>query len=488
VITDLEGNIEYVNPKFSKITGYSEEYVRGKKISMLNSGSNSKDEFKELWNLITSGNEWQGEFQNRKKNGDLFWERALISPIFDSKNNIINYLKVAEDITTMKKNAIELLKMEKLRSIGVLAGGIAHDFNNILTGIYGNVSLALMELSENHPSYQLLSETEKSINRASKLTRQLLTFSKGGSPVKKNVNLSRIIKETALFDLSGSNLKSVFNFDKNLFNAIVDEGQIQQVFSNLTINAKQASPEGGHLYFTVVNICLIDDNVLELKPGNYLKITIQDEGVGISKEYIDKVFDPYFTTKKTGSGLGLATTFSIINRHNGFLGIDSEVGKGTKFTIYLPATESIENKKYKKNEQLDKKKNIESPRILIMDDEDAICKLLSRMIIKLGYESDTATDGDQAIDKYSKALDKKTPYDIVIMDLTIPGGMGGKVAVRKILDINEYAKVIVSSGYTSSSALAEYKSFGFIDMIDKPFTIAKLKEVISRVLDNNNFS
>jgi len=396
---------------------------------------------------------------------------------------LIEIQQIKKDNSVIDKIETELLKMDKLKSIGTLAGGIAHDFNNVLTGIYGNVSLALMKLSENHPSYRFLTNAEKSINRASKLTSQLLTFSKGGSPIKKNINLTRIIKETALFDLSGSNLKPVFNFAQNVFTVKVDEGQMQQVFSNLTINAKQASPNSGHLYFSVNN-CLVDDNeILDLKPGQYLKITVQDEGVGIAQKYIDKIFDPYFTTKQTGSGLGLATTYSIIKKHKGYLGIDSELGKGTKFTIYLPASKVKEIMKEEKAEIIVNKTH--TLKVLIMDDEEVICEMLTEMIEMLGYEVDFVLDGEHAIDKYQDAIKNDEPFNIVIMDLTIPGGMGGKEAVKKILEINENAKVIVSSGYTSNSALAEYKSFGFIDIIGKPYTMPKLKETLNRVLDDD---
>jgi len=297
VITDLKGNIEYANPKFTEITGYKFEEVKNKNPKVLGFSNSSNQIFKELWKTISSGKEWQGEFHNKKKNGERYWERALISPIFDSENKIINYLKIAEDITEKKKIETELLKMEKLRSIGTLAGGIAHDFNNVLTGIYGNISLALMKLEENHQSYHFLTRAENSLNRATQLTQQLLTFSKGGNPIKRDENLSKIIKETVTFDLSGSNVKPIFNFADNLYSIKVDKGQLQQVFSNLAINADQASPDGGHLYISIVNSFVNDNEILYLASGKYLKITVQDEGTGIPQKHIDKIFEPYFTTK-----------------------------------------------------------------------------------------------------------------------------------------------------------------------------------------------
>ena len=483
VITDLEGNIEYANPKFTETTGYKFEEIENKKTKIHEFSYFSGHIFNELWETISSGKEWHGEFHSKKENGDLYWERALISPIFDHKNKIINYLKIAEDITEQKKIESELLKMEKLKSIGTLAGGIAHDFNNILTGIYGNISLALMKLEENHQSSHYLTRAENSLNRATQLTKQLLTFSKGGNPIKRDENLSEIIKETVVFDLSGSNVKPIFNFADNLYSIKVDKGQLQQVFSNLAINANQASPNGGHLYISIVNSFVNDNEILDLASGKYLKITVQDEGTGIPQKHIDKIFEPYFTTKPTGNGLGLATTYSIIKKHKGHLEIDSELGKGTKFTLYLPASKKGEVKKEEKSETSKLPEN-NTAKILIMDDEESIREILSQMIELLGYKTDAVSDGEEAINKYREAKEQGNPFDIIIMDLTIPGGMGGKEAVKEILKIDKDAKVIVSSGYASGATLADYKSFGFIDMINKPYTIAKLGEVLNRVMNN----
>ena len=480
-VTDLSGNLEYVNPKFTELTGYTSDEILGKNPRILKSGNQPSGMYCELWETISAGNDWHGEFHNKKKNGELFWESASISPIFDSENRIINYVKVAEDITEKKRNELELLKMEKLRSIGTLAGGIAHDFNNVLTGVYGYISLALMDLEKDHASYEYLVETEKSLDRATKLTKQLLTFSKGSIPIKKELDLIKVIEETVIFDLSGSNVKPIFNFADNLFSTKADEGQIQQVFSNLAINANQASPDGGHLYVSVINTFVKENEIIDLKPAKYLKIIVQDEGIGIPKKYIDKIFDPYFTTKKTGNGLGLATTYSIIKKHKGHLEIESEFGKGTKFTIYLPAS----------NQKIDKKdKNsdngiievVSSARVLIMDDEEVIRAMSSKMVSMLGYMVDTVAAGDEVISKYEESINIKNPYDVIILDLTIPGGMGGRETVKKILEINPNAKVIVSSGYTNGSVLADYQEFGFIGKIDKPYTIAKLKQALHQAL------
>ena len=421
------------------------------------------------------------DFEVIKGDGKTAWFRTKARVRIE--NNLTTIFGSTIDITQQRINDRELQKVENLKSIGTLAGGIAHDFNNILTGIYGNVSLAEIKMGKDHPSYKYLLETEKSINRATKLTKQLLTFSRGGAPIKKDINLQKLIMETVCFDLTGSNVKPIFNFADNLKSVKVDEGQIQQVFSNLTINANQASPEGGHLFVTLENSYINENEITGLKSGDYLKIIVQDEGTGIEQKHLDKIFDPYFTTKKTGNGLGLATTYSIIQKHNGHLKIESEIGKGTTFTIYLPASKiqtNIEGKSITNIVYSNKK----PARILVMDDEEIILSLSTKMLEVLGYQTDTAVDGLEAIKKYKESLETGYPFDIIIMDLTIPGSMGGKKAVQQVLKINPEAKVIVSSGYFSDNSMDDYQEFGFKQMIEKPFTIARLKEIIQKVLNN----
>ena len=487
--TDKNYNMTFINRAIFQFLGYTPEEVLAmhpNKYTTLESFDKISNVAEKLLSRFKLGKMEQEQFevQQIKKDGSIIDVEITCNILCNDKDEFIGFQGRSIDITSRNKIEAELFKMDKLKSIGTLAGGIAHDFNNILTGIYGNVSLASMFLDKNHKSYIYLTETEKSINRATQLTKQLLTFSKGGSPVKQDVNLTEIIKETVIFDLSGSNVKPVFNFEDNLMIANVDKGQMQQVFSNLTINANQASPDGGHLYISAVNYFVEEGGLLNLKSGEYLKISVQDEGIGIHQKYIDKIFDPYFTTKQAGNGLGLATTYSIIKKHNGHLSIESEFGEGTKFTIYIPASKNDKIKNEEISEIISSSKN-HSAKILIMDDEEMICDMVSEMIISLGYEVDSAPDGEQTIVRYKEAIDQNNPFDIIIMDLTIPGGMGGKETVKKILEINENAKVIVSSGYSDDEALAGYKSFGFVDMIAKPYTITKLKEVLNSVLDDD---
>ncbi len=386
------------------------------------------------------------------------------------------------DITKRKNVEEELHKMQKLQSVGTLAGGIAHDFNNILMGLFGSISLAKDELAKDHPVYKSLEEAGTSMNRAVRLTKQLLTFAKGGAPVKEDVSLGTLVEEVARFELSGSQIQLVQHSSNDLWLADVDKGQIQQVISNLTINARQAMPDGGHLFITLENAVISDHVIAGLHEGNYIKITVKDEGTGIDPKNIGRIFDPYFTTKQSGSGLGLATSYSIINKHGGYIGVASELGKGTNFTIYLPASKSLHAIETK-DLPLEPERPVHPARILVMDDEEPVCKVVSRMLKRGGYSAATAPGGAEAIQMYKEALEAGTPFDVVIMDLTIPGGIGGKEAIKDLLAIDPHARVIVSSGYADDPVMANYAAYGFKGIVAKPYTQDRLLDILSTVLE-----
>lgn len=405
-------------------------------------------------------------------------------PILDEHGDCSHLIVVAENITERKKAEEHLFKMQKLESVGVLAGGIAHDFNNILTAITGNVSLAKLKINNlDCPGIEsllnLLSEAENASLQAKNLTQQLLTFAKGGVPILKTTAISELLKETAEFALRGSNVKFVSEIPTDLWAAEVDEGQISQVIHNLILNADQAMPGGGIIEIKAENTLINVESPLPLSEGMYVKISIKDNGVGIPREHLSNIFDPYFSTKQRGSGLGLTSSYSIIRKHCGLIEVDSEIGIGTTFQIYLPATTSLIQKKHT-NSQLTTGKG----RVLVMDDEKMLRYVLSEMLQHLGYEVACAKDGTEAIDLYSEAQKHKQPFDAVVMDLTVPGGMGGKEAIQKLLEIDPQVAAIVSSGYSNDPVMAEHQNYGFKEVVNKPFSVGELAEVIGRVIGN----
>ncbi|MCP4547503.1 MAG: PAS domain S-box protein [bacterium] len=402
---------------------------------------------------------------------------AFTNPI-TGKRNLVGTIR---DITEQKRGEQELLKMQKLKSVGILAGGIAHDFNNVLMGLFGYVSLAKERLPEGDPVINDLEIAEQYMGRATRLTKQLLTFAKGGEPVKRNVSLSELVDSVVRFDLSGSSVGFIFKQDPDLWAVEVDQGQMQQVFSNLAINAKQAMPDGGHLEITMENVELARDVGQNLSPGRYVKVICKDDGIGIDARHIDRIFDPYFSTKQSGSGLGLAMTYSIISKHGGHITADSTAGEGAVFTLYLPASDLPRMPKVNKARTVSAVGKA-GARVLMMDDEEGICLLAKEIMTSAGYSVETALDGDQAIAIYREFMEAGEPFDVVIMDLTIPGGMGGKEAVREILAIDADARVIVSSGYADDAVMSRFADYGFKDVAVKPYSPTKLLQILNRVL------
>ncbi|MDY6973702.1 MAG: ATP-binding protein [Thermodesulfobacteriota bacterium] len=390
-------------------------------------------------------------------------------------------LAVNQDITEKKALDEERQKTKKLESIGTLAGGIAHDFNNILAAILGNINLALFDTDIKKETAKLLAEAEKASLRAKNLTQQLLTFARGGDPVKETASLENVIKDSANFVLRGSNVACQYDIPNDLWWADIDKGQISQVIQNIVLNASQALPEGGTATITCENVISGIREILPFTPEQRLvKICIRDSGIGIPQNVLEKIFDPYFSTKAKGSGLGLAITQSIVNKHNGHISVESSPGEGSAFTIFLPASEQVA---VQQQELLEVIAPCLQAKILIMDDEDIVRNVAKKMLMHLGHEVTLSTNGKEAIQLYKKGMKSGGIFDIVIMDLTIPGGMGGKEAVQEVLKIDHKAKVIVSSGYSTDPVMANFKEYGFCAAIVKPFQLQDLSRVISQVLD-----
>ncbi len=406
------------------------------------------------------------------------WLAIYTYPIVDKEGAVSHVIEYTRDITERKRAEEELLRTQKLESISVLAGGIAHDFNNLLAAIMGNVSLAMLDISPGNEAHTRLVNAEKASLRAQDLTQQLLTFSKGGTPVKTVTSLGTLIKETAGFSLRGSKVKCELVLPGDLWPVEADEGQITQVINNLVINADQAMQDGGIVTIRGENIALGARDVPPLREGNYVKISVRDRGAGIPKEHLTKIFDPFFTTKQKGNGLGLAVSYSIIKKHEGHIAVESEPRTGTTFSLYLPASAG---------EKAEKRTVDNAPirgrgKILVMDDEQSVGEMAKAMLQTLGYEVECVEDGTQAIERYQQAVKSGKPYDAIIMDLTIAGGMGGKEAIKKLLEIDPRVKAIVSSGYSNDPVMAGYKNYGFHGVISKPYRIKDLSEVVYTVV------
>ena len=370
-------------------------------------------------------------------------------------------------------------KAQKLESVGLLAGGIAHDFNNLLTSILGGLSLIKLAVDKggDEEDIQIVGESINATKRAKDLARQLLAFSKGAEPVKTLVDLKVLLKESVTFALRGSESSFEMDIADNLWDVEADEGQINQVINNLVINAEQAMPEGGKIEVYAYNVVVASDSGIPMQPGKYIQFTIKDTGHGIPNEYIDKIFDPYFTSKQKGSGLGLASTYSIVRNHGGIIDVESELGKGSKFHVFLPASEAkaIERSAHGPLMQ-------GNGRILVMDDEDVVRNILGRMLKKLGYETEFAINGEEAVSIYKDNFEKGLQFQLIITDLTIPGGMGGEKVVKILKDVDPSLKAIATSGYALDPIMSNYAEYGFSGILQKPFDVETLSVALEKVL------
>lgn len=414
------------------------------------------------------------EFRNNKNNR---WYKCIDRAIRWPNKKLVRY-EMAIDITQVREIEAAQINAEKLESLGVLAGGIAHDFNNLLMAILGTVSLAKFYMESNSNAYEILVQAETAVHRAKDLTRQLLTFSKGGAPIINHVSIRGLIEESTNFVLTGSNAAPVFSLPDDLWSIAGDENQISQVINNLALNAQQAMPQGGCIHVSARNI-KPNEAPSNLKDGRYIEIVFKDSGAGIDPENLKHIFDPYFTTKEEGSGLGLATSHSIIKRHGGCILVNSELGGGTVFTIYLPALQKAEEIQGKKKRELHHGKG----KILIVDDVVQIGEVLEKMLESLGYETETATSGTEAINRFA-ACHKNSPFDAVILDLTIPGDIGGKEVLDELLKIDPEVTAIVSSGYSNNPILADPRGYGFKGMAVKPYDLEILSALLTELLSS----
>ena len=395
---------------------------------------------------------------------------------------------ILRDITNQKKAEDELFKAEKLESISLLAGGIAHDLNNMLTAILGNISILRIELGESHQHSAKLVAAEKASLQARLLTQQLLTFSKGGAPALEVTTISEMVEECALFILRGSKVKCSIEKDDDLWPIDADKGQVSQVVNNLIINANQAMPDGGDIRIRMRNLQVRHSEVPALKLGDYICIEVGDEGIGISPHNLKKIFDPYFTTKTKGNGLGLASSYSIIKMHRGTITADSSIGKGSIFKVYLPKSMQIAPAanpfEAEKEEPASEGIHRGKGRILVMDDMEAMMVVAGEILTVLGYDVEYSTNGNEAIKSYKTAKDAGDPFDACVFDLTVPGGMGGEEAANILIDYDPNLVAIASSGYTTSDVMSDYKNSAFKAVLPKPYRIKEMSDVLHELLNS----
>jgi two-component system cell cycle sensor histidine kinase/response regulator CckA len=493
ITTDVQGRIIMLNNEGERLTGWSSQEAIGKPL---------KSVFNVTIDLAAQAKAQKSGYRNEaqsillslpetatltSQDGSERIIEQVASPIRDNKNEISGVVLVFRDITERQRNEAERRKAETLEQLGLLAGGIAHDFNNLLTAIIGNISLASLLLPPDDEMAARLIDAKNASMRARDLAQQLLTFARGGAPIKKTASIGKLIQDTVSFSLRGSHSRSEFQFGADLWPAQIDSGQISQVVANLVVNADQAMPNGGTLHVSCENFrynATTTPVVPDLPPGDYIRISIRDEGVGIPEQYVKRIFDPYFTTKPKGNGLGLATTYSIIKNHNGLITVESEVHYGSTFTLYLPAT-------------LHEELPTESPRditqaisgtgrVLVVDDEEAIRTLVEFTLTRLGYQVMQAATALEGVNLYRQTLETGERFDAVILDLTLPGGMGGKEALKKLIEIDPTVNAIVSSGYATDATMSRYQDFGFRGVIAKPYEAAELGKIVHDVIASSH--
>ena len=481
VITyDTEGKIFLMNKVAEDMTGVSSRDAMGRHVKevLRLTDDSSRDLFFDTLGKVTDKYRFNNigvPFKMIDKEGN---ERIIEinSAIINYENKPLGIVLALRDITIKSKIDTELIKMSKLESIGILAGGIAHDFNNLLTGISGNISMMKNQGVFSDEIFETFHNVEKAVDRATALTKQLLTFAKGGEPILAPSSLKDIIDESAKFIIKNSDIKYELNISEDLKPVMIDPNQISQAINNLLINSIQAMNSGGKITIDAANVDDIPHEI-PFKTGSYVLLKISDTGCGISKKNLNKIFDPFYSTKSNGTGLGLTSTYSIIKKHRGYIEVASEENIGTTFKIYLKSSKMPAQK----NEFARKKSSENSTgTILIMDDETYILEVLEKMLKHQGYSVDCAKNGEEAIQLYSGKFSRNQAYDHVILDLTVYGGMGGKETITVLKKINPDVKAIVSSGYSDNPVMANYKEYGFTGVLTKPYAIEDVIKALEK--------
>lgn len=482
IATDTAGRIVIMNRVAEELTGWSQAEAEGKALSSIFVVVNelTGEPYGDPIHRVLSENETI-EIEEHALLVAREGARRIISgsgaPIVDGEGNLIGAVLAFVDMTEKVRLAEAAQRTQKLESLGILAGGIAHDFNNLLGNIFSHIELAL-EVTPEREVAEYLRAALNTMDRARGLTKQLLTFAKGGAPIRRAEPLFPFVEQAARFALCGGDIGCSFEVDPGLWWCGYDRNQMGQVVDNLVINAQQAMPAGGRIRIRAAN-CVLDKNEHGVLPaGRYVRVSFQDNGIGMPKAILARIFDPFFTTKQKGSGLGLATCHSVVERHGGCIDVESEPGKGSTFHVYLPASARPEPA------------HVGSPtewcaggaKILLMEDDAGIRSTIGKMLERLGYACECARDGEEAVRAYIEAREAGRPFRMIILDLMIPGGMGGKETILEIRKLDPDIPAVVVSGYAEDPVLASPREYGFSDSLGKPFTMVEFSEVLSRNL------
>lgn len=479
VMSDEKFRVVDVNKAFTSLFGYPASEIAGDDLNDLTVPEGFEHEKDQINKTVYQGKNISLQTRRKTRSDQIIDVDLLCIPVtYAGKFN--GFFCTFTDITHKLQMEQDVARQQKLESIALLAGGIAHDFNNILSVILANTSLSKAQTKENPRLLGSLQRIENASIRAKDLTQQLLTFARGGEPIKKTFDLKKVLRETVSFALSGSSAKFAFDIKNDLMPVYADQGQISQIIQNLAINADQAMAHRGMINIHAANITIDEKNEYALNPGPYILLKFRDSGIGIRQDDLAKIFDPYFTTKQKGSGLGLAIVYSIVKKHGGHISVDSTPGEGTEFTILLEASQSSLEKT---NTPVSHTKLL--AKIMIMDDEPDILEVTAEYLKELGYEVVTAKDGHQALTEYDLAEKDNKPIDLLVADLTIPGGMGGKELVSELRQNQPDLLAIVSSGYANDPIMSHYREHGFSERIVKPYRIEDLDSLIQKCLRKN---
>jgi two-component system, cell cycle sensor histidine kinase and response regulator CckA len=485
ITTDEHGTVTLLNPAASALTGWSRAAAIGRPASevirVIDEETRRPGEPLAAAALARTTNhvvDPVGLLISRM--GDEIPIRYHTSPIRGPNEQLLGAVIIFRDVTEQRRIEQELLRVQKLEALGLLAGGVVHDFNNLLSAIVNNVSVIKARLNSNDEIGQRLEVLEKALWRGTELTQQLLTFAKGGVPIRKPVDVTNLLRETVTLLLAGSAIHLDERLPGDLWQADIDVGQVGHALHNLVVNAKEAMPNGGTLTVIAENVVVQEEQNPALKPGPYLRIALHDSGVGIPPENLEQIFDPYFTTKERGSGLGLATVHSIVQRHEGHITVESVPGAGTTFALYLPAAEPVGDPPT--GPVATATQPATKGRVLIMDDEELIREATGALLEHLGYRYESARDGAEAVERYREAMQRNDPFDVVILDLTVHGGMGGHESLARLREINPEVKAIVSSGYFHDPIVANHRAHGFSGIVSKPYTIDEMSEMLHRLI------